>query len=164
MLSTDIRRDAFADRELADAIRANLTQTLSRFGEHIAEMASRSLGDATLTANDAARILKAAAVLAEARKKAFASAGLRLSDFVSAKQARPRSIDRRHPALLAYCAFVVDANVVSSKAQAAERLHDRVRAFLEKRGQWPIVDASELEAHAKPAAHMLAAWNDAEAN
>jgi hypothetical protein len=144
-------REVPADPDLADAIRANLLQTLyARFGERIAEMAARSLGNAPLTTRDADRVVKAAAALAAARKSAFASAGLKSTHFLWAEQERPRVPDSRHRELLAFCARIT---------RDAESLHDRVRVYLEKRGHWPILDASELEMQAKPAARMLAAWN-----
>jgi hypothetical protein len=81
-IDTRCLRDAPADTELADAVRASLLQALySRFGERITEMAARSLGNAPLTAGDANRILKAAAALAQARESAFAAAGLEAKDF-----------------------------------------------------------------------------------
>jgi hypothetical protein len=152
---------ALADTELAAAVRSNLLGTLySRFGDRITEMASRSLGDAPLTAHDAADILKAAATLSVARNAAFTSAGLKLTDFTWAERDRARVPDSQHRALLKYCAEIVRENVDAPQQArgVAERLHDRVRGFLERRGHWPILDASELEAYAKPAALMLASW------
>jgi hypothetical protein len=144
-------RDVPRDPDLADAIRANLLQALySRFGERIAEMAARSLGTVPLTTRDAGRILKAAATLAAARKLAFASARLKSKDFVWADSDRPRVADCRHRELLAFCATL---------GRDPDALHDRVRVYLEKRGFWPILNAGELEAQAKPAARMLAAWD-----
>ncbi len=153
---------ALADTELADAIRANLLRTLySRFGDRITEMASRSLGDAPLTAHDADRILESAAMLSQARKRAFATARLTLTDFLWAQRDRPRAPDSRHRALLEYCEELVRGSAHDSTHsrpnRAAEQLHDRVRAFLERRGRWPILNASELDVHAKPAALILAA-------
>jgi hypothetical protein len=158
---------ALADTELADAIRANLLRTLySRFGDRITEMASRSLGDAPLTAHDAEDILNAAATLSEARNAAFTSAGLKLTDFTWAERDRPRAPDSQHGALLAFCAEVVRESAADfyDIREAAGQLHDRVRAYLEKRGHWPILAASEFEVRAKPAARMLAVWNACDAS
>ena len=158
----DTRRpsDVLGDSE-SSAIRASLLQTYARFGERIAEMASRSLKDTPLSRRDAQKVLQAAATLSEARKSAFASAGLRLAKLRDRSAVR----ERRHVALLKYCADVVSgstrtANDSSSINDAAEQLHDCVRAFLDKRGRWPILNVSEFEAHAKPAVLMLAAWSD----
>jgi hypothetical protein len=158
---------ALADTELAAAVRSNLLGTLySRFGDRITEMASRSLGDAPLTAHDAADILKAAATLSVARNAAFTSAGLKLTDFTWAERDRARVPDSQHGALLAFCAEIVRECGANPRdvREAAGQLHDRVRAYLEKRGHWPIVAAGELEVHAKPAARMLAVWNACDAS
>ena len=160
-------RNGLAGGELADALRANLLQLLyARFGERIAEMASRSLGHRPVTTRDVEAILRAAARMSEARRAAFASAGLELSDFLWAERDRPRMPDPRNGALLRLCTQIIREGAEKSTdiQNAAELLHDQVRAYLKKRGHWPILDTHELEAHAKPAARMLAAWNACEAD
>lgn len=156
----------FPEGELADALRSNLLQLLyTRFGERVAEMTSRALGNEPVTPCEVDAILRAAANMSRARRAAFASAGLDAADFLWAERARPRIPDPRHGALLALCAQIVHESAAESDdtRKAAELLHDRVRTYLEKRGQWPILDAHELEAHARPAARMLAAWNAGDA-
>jgi hypothetical protein len=151
--------DAFTPGDLSDAIRASLLQLVyTRFGERVAEMASRSLGNAPITARDAAAILRAAAKMSEAREAAFASAGFKATDFTWVGCDRPRVPEARQPALLAYC-----VKVLGKKTPAAEQLHDRVQAFLEKRGQWPILNTREFQARAKPVTLTLAAWHRGEA-
>lgn len=151
---------ALAGGELSDALRANLLQLVySQFGERMAEMVSRSLGNASITARDVEAILRAAEKMSAARKTAFTSAKLTLENFVWADRGRARAPDSRHPALLAYCVKVVGGN-----ARTGDRLHDRVQSFLEKRGQWPILNAHEFMTRAKPTVLLLAAWNSDEAN
>ncbi|HLA74007.1 MAG TPA: hypothetical protein VK624_21065 [Steroidobacteraceae bacterium] len=150
--------------DFSDALRANLLQLVhARFGERIAEMVSRSLGDAPITARDAQAILRAAAKLSDARERAYTSAGVKPADFVWAQRDRPRAPDARHRRLLDFCAEVIRKRTArpadpARVARAAELLHDSVRAYLEKRGRWPILDTSELELHGKPVALTLASW------
>jgi hypothetical protein len=82
----------------------------------------------------------------------------------SFEEARKPLLGARHPALLEYCAELVrESRAHTSDAcalgEAAQRLHDRVRECLEKRGHWPLVSAAEYQEHAKPIAVVLAAWN-----
>jgi hypothetical protein len=155
--------------DLSDALRANLLQLVySRFGERIAEMVSRSLGNAPITARDAQAILRAAAIMSDARKRAYTSAGVKPTDFVWAERDRPRAPDARHRPLLDFCAQVIRKRTARSAdplrvARAAEQLHDGVRAYLEKRGRWPILNASELDLHGKPVALTLACWTATDA-
>ncbi len=73
-------------------------------------------------------------------------------------------LEGRHEALLKHCLALVrsgsfgvaDAGDVGT---AATRLHDRVRAFLDRQGHWPIDDPEDYERHAKPAAVVMAAWD-----
>jgi len=72
----------------------------------------------------------------------------------------------RHPVLLRHCAELLDTGLGShadgrSVGERAARLHDHVRAFLDKQGRWPIRTAAEYERHARPAAVVLAAWDTA---
>ncbi len=72
-------------------------------------------------------------------------------------------LKNRHPELLRHCVELtrergVDALDIYTIGGVATRLHDRVRAFLEKQSRWPIVDADEYERHVKQIALVLAAW------
>jgi hypothetical protein len=77
------------------------------------------------------------------------------------------SLEDRHAALLADCLELVRESRVETSGpealgEAAKRLHDRVREFLEKRGRWPLSGADDYEEHAKPIAVVLAAWDAAD--
>ncbi len=71
----------------------------------------------------------------------------------------PVASEGRHAALLEYCRQLVAPQPRSDLEEMARQLHDRVRAFLERHGQWPLRSAYDYERHAKPAAHVLADWD-----
>ncbi|WP_129781745.1 hypothetical protein [Peristeroidobacter soli] len=165
-IETSHPRDTLASSPATDAIRASLLQTYTRFGGRIAELASRSLRD-PLTRRDAERLLRAAASLGEARRLAFVSAGFQIGALVRTKCGRVRMRQRWDRAVLDYCVDIINESAEDCAdfefvVNEAERLHDRVRAFLDKRGRWPVLGAREFEANAKPAILVLAAWRSSE--
>lgn len=96
--------------------------------------------------------------LSEARAAAFAQAGLALP--MSFGVCVPQ---KRDEALFAYCRELMQSDSRTAhdhcgQRQAAEDLHDRVKTFLDKRGEWPILSKAEFELNAKPAAIVLLEW------
>lgn|GEM_PF-2507971 len=152
-----------------ESLRSDLLEAIRReLGEPLGDAASLSLKDAPLSKSMAEKVLQAAVNVSAARRAALASAGLVAGGVeppVEAPDAEQAAIDEeRHQALLAFCAELVrtgtqgpgDARTVD---EAAAHLHDRVRAFLQRRGHWPIADTGVYEAQAKPAALVMVEWS-----
>jgi hypothetical protein len=162
-------RDGAAPVDLADALRAEILRAVrNELGASASEAATLSLQGRPLTERTVERVLQAAARAAAARAAALKSAGLAPGVSESGLSLRKAVVEAAPPRdlrLLQYCLELIrsyrpelrDAPVFW---RAAERLHDRVRALLERRGHWPIADERAYEEHAKPAALVLVSWKD----
>jgi len=145
--------------EATYAVRSHLFTSLQRkLGTKIATIVLEAVEREPFDPLRAALTDQAIESLAEARKAAFAAAGLPVPPVRSANVA-----EKRHAALLQYCADLVERDPRKAYDhlglhQAAQELHDRVKTFLDNRGQWPILSHGELERNAKPAALLLLEW------
>jgi hypothetical protein len=162
-------RDGAAPVDLADALRAEILRAVrSELGASAGEVAALSLQGRPLTERTVERVLQAATRASAARTAALNSAGLAPGGSeggLSLHKAVVEAAPPRDLRLLRYCLELIrsyrpelpDAPVFW---RAAERLHDRARALLERRGHWPIADERAYEEHAKPAALLLVSWKD----
>ncbi len=155
------------ERPVADTLRAGMLRAIRReLGSGAGDLALVSLQGTPLTKRTMEQVLQAAVSLSAARKAALASAGL------AAVTGGQPAVDseqgsERHEMLLAYCAELVGSGLPGASGRLtldadAQALHDRVRAFLERQGRWPITDDASYEVHAKPAALVMATWDEPE--
>ena len=163
---TDLLKALQADERVTDSLLADVLRAIRReLGDSAGDLAKRSLEHRSLSRRAVERVLQAAVRASAARKAARVSAGLASSGAESPPSTRMPSphTQRRDLRLLQHCFELARANrpeLADARAlwQAAEALHDGVRAFLERQGRWPIADARAYEEHAKPAALVLASW------
>lgn len=145
--------------EATHAVRSHLSASLRRkLGGKIGAIAFEALEREPFDPLRAALTDAAIDSLAEARRAAFAQAGLPLPMPLAA-----RAPARRDGALLDHCFELLETDPRNTHdhfglRHAAEELHDRVKTFLDKRGEWPILSDAEFELNAKPAAIVLLEW------
>jgi hypothetical protein len=165
--------------EIAGVLRGGMLRAIRReLGAQVGDMAVRSMSGKPLTRRSVERILRAAVDLSAAREEALVSATsaaveppppMTTKHSSAASKSRVEEIVRpllegRHEALLRQCVEITRGGFQSpftrdAIGEAAARLHDRVRTFLEKQGRWPIRDSAEYERYAKPAVIVMAAWD-----
>ncbi len=162
-----------SDPPWADEVPHGLMRALRKeLGNDIGDLAHRSLGGKPLGRRTAERILRAAVTLSAARQSALLSVGLPPQSAADELPSRgsPRHVRRlappsRHIALLRFCleltrqSLLLAASTEDVLAAESKQLHDRVREFLQRRGQWPLPDLQAFEQRAKPIAVVLAAWH-----
>ena len=145
--------------EATYAVRSHLSASLRRkLGGKIGAIAFEAIEREPFDPLRAALTDAAVDSLAEARRAAFAQAGLPIPVPLAT-----RVPTRRDSALLDYCFELLESDATTTHdhfglRHAAEELHDRVKTFLDKRGEWPILSDAELELNAKPAAIVLLEW------